>query len=183
MILKKKSVVFVIFILILVLIVSAAVSNFQKKSSIGRQKVTDEIQRVNQIQASQSAQNLQNEKKIFPTPLVSNLPSGVSANVIGSIDGKAGKATVIAVSDKGIFSLVLEAKLTDPPQGQYYVAWLGKNKDDKNLLKLGKLQKDKDSYNISFSQDGDFSAYKVAVVTLEKNEGDKPETIILEGAF
>ena len=111
------------------------------------------------------------------------MPSGVSAYSIGPVDGQQGKATVIAVSDGKTFSLVLEAKLADPPQGQFYAAWLAKNPSDKNLLKLGRLQKDKDSYSISFNQDGDFSLYKVAIVTLETNEDGKPETKILEGAF
>src|SRR3989344_3716923 len=171
-------------LLVMVLILTVAIILlFHFKKPVDIAKSFDKIEQAGQNQTSQSAQDSAINEAGSSIPLVSNLPSGVSASAIGPVEGKSGKANVIAVSDSKTFSLVLEAKLTDPPQGQFYVAWLAKSSGDKNLLKLGKLQKDKDSYSISFNQDGDFSSYKVAIVTLETNDDNNAEVKILEGAI
>ncbi len=182
MLIKQRFTALGLLILIIVLIAGTALlSNFRKQVNI--LKTASNTKQKNQYQTSRFANDQAVQKINSPSPLASNLPKGVVANAIGPVEGKQGKASIIAVSDGKTFNLVLEAKLADPPAGQFYEAWIGKSGSDNNLLRLGKLNKNNDSYTVSFSKDGDFSAYKVAVVTLEKNEGDKPETIILEGAF
>jgi hypothetical protein len=137
----------------------------------------------NENQTSQPAQNFNAGQNSTPMPLASNLPAGVAADALPPVEGKSGSAKVIALSDGKTFSLALEAKLTDAPQGQFYTAWLAKSGDDKNPLKLDKLQKDNDVYTLSFGQDGDFSAYKIAIVSLETKDDNILETKILEGTL
>lgn|SRR3990167_4456630 len=178
---KQKPLILALVILVLIVVVAAIVLTFGRKSV--EQKSGTGSEQSSQSPINPSDQDLTTEEASSPIPLVSNLPSGVSASAIGAVEGKSGKANVIAVSDGKTFSLVLEAKLADSPQGQFYTAWLSKSTDDKNPFKLGKLQKDKSSYSISFNQDGDFSSYKIAIVTLETNDDNNAEIKILEGAI
>ena len=178
---KQRPLILALVVLVLIVIVATGIFKFGIKSS--QQKSGTGPEQSGQSQTSPSDQDLTTEEVSSPIPLVSNLPSGVRASAIGEVEGKSGKANIIAVSDGKTFSLVLEAKLEDPPQGQFYDAWIGKSSDDKNPLKLGKLQKDNSSYSISFNKDGDFSSYKIAIVTLETVDDNNAEDRILEGTI
>jgi len=112
-----------------------------------------------------------------------NLPPGVSIVTLRAVNGKQGNASVIAVNDGKNFSLVLEATLADPSAGQNYTAWIAKSSTSADLMMLGKLEKNDGKYSISFSKTGDFTAYKLVVVTLQIDNSDKPQTRVLEGSL
>lgn len=179
---KQRPIALKIMILLLILVVTGILLFYFKKPP-GISKSLSSREQTGQSQTSQSAQGSAPNEASSPIPLISNLPRGVAASSIGPVEGKSGNAKVIAVSNGKTFSLILEAQLADPSNNQFYEAWLAKNSNDDNLLKLGKLQKSDNSYSISFNQDGDFSEYKIAVVTLETIEDDRSETKILEGSF
>ena len=112
-----------------------------------------------------------------------NLPAGIKSNNLTAVNGKEGTATFVTVNDGKNFALVIEAKLPDPGVGQNYYAWLGTSLSDKNLVPMGKLQKNGDKFMLSFNQTGDYSKYKAVIVTLESNDDNIPETHVLEGTI
>ncbi len=181
---KPKLIALSLFVLIFV-IATATLLSYHKNSA----NVSSLLNKTSQHTARTSDQSTQSTsgqtgKHISSSiPLAANLPSGVRASTIESAQGKDGKISVIAISDGKTFSLIFEAKLADPGNNQSYTAWIAKSNSDTNPLKLGELKKDNETYNISFSNEGDFSAYRWAIVTLQDGDGAALGPRILEGSF
>lgn len=125
-----------------------------------------------------------------PTPQ-SQTPHYVGSQTITLRDltGSISSGTASRKIDSDNISVLLEAGLPDPEEGQFYQAWLIKTGDD--YLPLTKLSKNiegkytsTNNVNIRPSDSFLFSdLYNTVVVGLETTEDNTIETKILEGTF
>ncbi|OGD86033.1 hypothetical protein A2696_04090 [Candidatus Curtissbacteria bacterium RIFCSPHIGHO2_01_FULL_41_13] len=180
----KRKILTAITVAAILVLALASLVIFNKKG--GKNLVSWGSKNKNISSSSQNASEEQSAEKVPQTisqdsVLPSNLPPGVSSGNLQSVTGKQGGATVFAVADGNNFSLVLEAKLPDAPVGQNYTAWLANDSSSADLTMLGKLEKKDHLYILSFNKAGDFSAYKIVIVTLETKDDNSPEARVLEG--
>lgn len=167
-------------IVALVIFISAALL-FVNKNKVGFPLFQGSDKNSQSKEATgETSQELPDGQAVDGGNLVENLPQGVSAKNLKPPVGKTGSGTFIAVSDDKNFSLIIETKLGDLATGKNYTAWLLKNNNLSNPIKLGKLEKTQGVYSLTFSSVDDYSSYKYIVVTEEASDDNTPETKILE---
>lgn len=128
-------------------------------------------------------QNQPQEKKIIVDD------NEVSTAPFVDVSGSAGKGIAYQRFTKGIFIHTINATLKKPPAGFFYEGWLVKGhpgSDDFKFISTGKLRLEIPSdlfWTLVFSNPIDYSEYKNVIITLEKDDDQKPEKHILEGTF
>lgn len=163
------------FVIVLVIAITAY------KLIRGKDKSADNIENATKTSNEQTVlgQNNQDSSPL-PTELAQNLPQNVSAITLSPVSGQDGSATVLTVADGEELVLAIEANLADPGD-KFYFAWLSSNSSNQNLQLLGKLEEKEGKYILPASAKGPLSNYQKLVITLESNEDNKPETVVLEG--
>lgn len=146
-------------------------------------KPTGNVLDTGQKQSTDSAKNLQNktDQDIQAPGLPENLPQDVKLVNVKAEDGKFGSAKIFTVKNNNQFTIIIEATLLDLPANNNYFSWLAKDRLQKDLLPLGKLQKDAGKFILSASIPLDLSSFSYVIITQETIEDDKPETLILKG--
>lgn len=172
---------FIIFI-ILVLVISAVVAAlyFGKKDSLPEFIEKSPIN-FNREESEQKEENGDEPVQQSQITVSENLPEGVNAGTLKSTESGKVEASLVSISEGDFFTLAVEAKIGDPAAGQNYTVWLAENLSSGNLYKLGQLEKNEDVWGKAFTETGNFSKYKFAVITLETNDDGNAEKRLFEG--
>ena len=173
--LKKKTVLLGLFIVLILTVLSVASFAGKSKDS---SKLEGATSTSKQDTVTDGANNL--KSTALDGELVKNLPKEVSAIPLLAVNGQSGWATAVAVSDGSQLAVAIEASLPDAGD-KFYFAWFSKDSENNNLEALGRLEKKEGMYILPASVNGPISNYQKFVITLEINDDNKAETVVLEG--
>src|SRR3989344_3643631 len=167
--LKKKTVLLGLSIVLILAVFAVA-------SFAGKDKDSSKLESGNSTSKQDTVTDSANDLKspVLDGNLVKNLPKEVSAIPLLAVNGQSGSATAVAVADGEQLVVAIEANLPDAGN-KFYLVWLSKDLDSKNLLALGKLEKKEGKYVLPASVNGPISSYQKFVITLEANDDDKAE--------
>lgn len=177
---KRTTTILLVAVLILVIVL---IGFFVRDGKSSVSNLVERARKISQPKASPIANQAASGAQIEIVNIPKDLPKGVTAVNLKLVGASAGKATVLKVSEGENFVLLVEAILPDLPSGQNYAGWLATSSSDRNPMSLGKLEKNDEKFTLSFDQNGDYSKYKVVIITSETNDDNKPETRLLEGTI
>ncbi|GEM_PF-3295726 len=107
--------------------------------------------------------------------------------VLTAVAGQSGKGTAVRNFDGKTFTHRVMAELPPPPSDTYYQAWLSKDADSKDVVATGKLEDKNSQYELTFTENNDYSLNKFVLISIESNGqalGKTPSTRrVLEGKF
>lgn len=174
----KRNKIFASLIVLIAFVIAASIYVLAQNRNRG----VDNFQTSSETSSNDGA--LSNKDTIdnssLPTELIKNLPGAVSVFELRAVDGQSGSVTAVAVADGENLALAVEASLADP-SGKFYYAWLSYDSGNKNLQLLGKLEEKEGKYVLPANVKGPLTNYQKLVITIESNEDNRPETVILEG--
>ncbi len=100
-----------------------------------------------------------------------------------AVGNYTGVGAATRVFDTGVFAHAVTAYIDDPAEGKFYEGWLVNGKD---FFSTGKLKKNGDTYELSYTAYKNYPDHKLVVITeetLADGLDNKPEAHVLEGSF
>ena len=115
-----------------------------------------------------------------------NIQVSVDTITLKSVGNYTGSGTATRIFANGTFTHTVNASIGDPDSGKFYEGWLVNMSLTPKFFSTGKLQKDGNSYKLSYTNSKDYSNYSNVVIT-EEDEANGldgvPEAHVLEGEF
>lgn len=107
----------------------------------------------------------------------------IETAILQAVGDYTGSGPATRVYDRGVFAHAVTANIGEPAEGKFYEGWLVNGKE---FFSTGKLSKNNDTYELSYTADKNYPDYKKVVITEETiSDGldNKPEAHVLEGSF
>jgi hypothetical protein len=108
------------------------------------------------------------------------IPDDLDSIELKDVSGGIYRGIAARKFEKGTFTITVLVDLPDLSSNEFYEGWISSG--DK-FISIGKLRIAKGGFLVDFTSNIDYSSYNKVIVTKEKVNDNKPESLILEGSF